>query len=154
MRLSDLLPAEQICVPLRARTKADAIEELLARLPFRDEALRRAARESVAAREAELSTGIGRGVAIPHGKSAAVARHACAFGVAPDGIEYGAVDGLPCRIFFLCVSNPKDAGEHVRVLSQVARVLNDAQARTALEGAKSAADVRRVFADDEAREGL
>ena len=64
------------------------------------------------------------------------------------------MDGLPCRIFFLCISNPKDAGEHVRVLSQVARVLNDTQARAALEGARSAADVRRVFSEDEAREGL
>ena len=154
MRLSDLLPSEQIRVPLRARTKSEAVDELLALLPLADDAQRTEVRASVLARETEMSTGIGRGVAIPHGKTAVVARHACAFGVAPEGIDYGAIDGLPCRIFFLCVSNPRDGGEHVRVLSQVARVLNDARARAALEGAQAADDVRRVFLDDEAREGL
>lgn len=154
MRLSDLLPAAQIRVPLTAQTKDDAIDELLALLPLRDEAQRRAVREAVAAREAELSTGIGRGVAIPHGKTPAVPGHVCAFGVSPDGVDYGAIDGIPCRIFFLCVSPPAQSGEHVRVLSQVARVLNDARSREALEKAASADDVRRVFLEDEAREGL
>jgi mannitol/fructose-specific phosphotransferase system IIA component (Ntr-type) len=154
VKLSTLLPVAQICVPLRAQSKADAIEELLVALAVPEDGRRRAIRDAVLARESELSTGIGRGVAIPHGKTAAVPRHTCAFGVAPAGIDWGAVDGLPCRIVFLCVSNPKDAGEHVRVLSQVARVLNDSRARTALESAAAPEDVRRVFLDDESREGL
>lgn len=158
MKLSSLLPAGQIVVPLSARTKDAVVDELLALLPIADEAQRAAVRESVLSRETELSTGIGRGVAIPHGKTAAVARHACAFGVVPiasgEGIDWTAIDSLPCRIVFLCVSNPKDAGEHVRVLSQVARVLNDSRARAALENAATPDDVRRIFLDDEAREGL
>lgn len=154
MRLSELLPAAQIRVPLLARTKDAAVAELLALLPLRDEEQRRAVSDAVAARELELSTGIGRGVAIPHGKTTAVTRHTCSFGVAPDGIDYGAIDGLPCRIFFVCISNPGHAGEHVRVLSQVARVLNDRRSRDALEQAQTPDDVRRVFLDDEAREGL
>lgn len=153
MRLSNLLPLPQIRVPLAARTKEEAIDELLALLPV-GEPVRRAVRASVLSREAELSTGIGRGVAIPHGKTAEVDRHVCAFGVAADGIDWGAVDDLPCRIVFLCVSNPRDAGEHVRVLSQTARVLNDARARQTLESARAPDDVRRVFLEDEAREGL
>jgi mannitol/fructose-specific phosphotransferase system IIA component (Ntr-type) len=153
MKLSVLLPAAQIRVPLAARTKEAVLDELLAVLPV-EAAQRATVRECVLARERELSTGIGRGVAIPHGKSTTVPRHLCAFGVAEVPVEYGAVDGLPCRIFFLCVSNPKDAGEHVRVLSQVARVLNNSAARAALESAASPEDVRRVFLDDEQREGL
>ncbi|MCE9637897.1 MAG: PTS sugar transporter subunit IIA [Planctomycetes bacterium] len=158
MKLSLLLPAGQIVVPLSARTKDAVVDELLALLPIADEAQRAAVRESVLSRETELSTGIGRGVAIPHGKTAVVARHACAFGVVPvaagEGVDWAAIDSLPCRIVFLCVSNPKDAGEHVRVLSQVARVLNDSRARAALENAATPDDVRRIFIDDEAREGL
>lgn len=170
MRLSELLPSAQIVVPLHARTREGAIDELLATLPVPDDAERAAVRASVLARESERSTGIGRGVAIPHGKTVAVAKHTCAFGVVavdppgpggaagattdPPGVDWAAIDGLPCRIVFLCVSNPKHAGEHVRVLSQVARVLNDARARAALESAHSPDDVRRVFLDDEAREGL
>lgn len=155
MKLSSLLPAGQILVPLSARTKDDAVDELLALLPIADPAQRAAVRESVLARELELSTGIGRGVAVPHGKTTAVARHACAIGVVPgEGIDWAAIDSLPCRIIFLCVSNPKDAGEHVRVLSQFARVLNDSRARDAIENATVPDDVRRIFLDDEAREGL
>lgn len=154
MRLSALLPAAQVRVPMTARTKDEAIAELMGLLPLADAAQRDAVREAVLGRELELSTGIGRGVAIPHGKTTAVPRHVCAFGVAATPVDYGAIDGQPCRIFFLCVSNPKDAGEHVRVLSQVARVLNDARARAALERAATPDDVRRVFLEDEQREGL
>lgn len=154
MKLSALLPAAQISVPLAASSKNEAIEELLALLPLEGEEERRLVRESVLQRELELSTGIGRGVAIPHGKTTVVTRHVCAFGVAREGVDFGAVDGLPCRIFFLCVSHPKHALEHVRVLAQVARVLNNQIARGALEQAVTADDVRAVFLDDEQREGL
>jgi len=139
---------------MTARTKDEAIDELLSLLPLADDATRRTVRESVLARERELSTGIGRGVAIPHGKTPAVPRHVLAFGVAPVPIDFGAVDGAPCRLFLLCVSNPRDAGEHVRVLMQVARVLNNVHARNALETARAPEDVVRVFLDDEHREGL
>ena len=154
MKLSALLPAAQIRVPLVARTKADAIEELLAAVAFESDAVRAAAREAVLAREAEISTGIGRGVAVPHGRAAAVKRHHCAIGVAAAPIDWDAIDAAPCRLVFLCVSADQDAAAHVRVLSQVARVLNNSTTRSALEAAKTAEDVRRVFLEDEEREGL
>ncbi len=154
MKLSTLLPAAQIRVPLTARNKTEAVAELLAVVAFESDAQRAAARDAVLARETELSTGIGRGVAVPHGRTSAVARHHCAFGVAAAPIEWDAVDGKPCRLFFLCVSAETDAVAHVRVLSQVARVLNNSTTRDALESAKSADDVRRVFLEDEEREGL
>ncbi len=154
MKLSALLPAEQIRVPLAARTKAEAIDELLAAVPFESAAQRAAAREAVLAREAEISTGIGRGVAVPHGRTAAVSRHHCAFGVSKAPIAWDAIDGTPCRIFFLCVSAMQDAAAHIRVLSQVARVLNNSATRAGIESATAPDDVRRVFREDEEREGL
>jgi mannitol/fructose-specific phosphotransferase system IIA component (Ntr-type) len=154
MKLSSLLPVAQVRVPLVARTKSDAIAELLAAVAFESDAQRSAARQAVVARESEISTGIGRGVAVPHGRTSAVTRHHCAFGVAAAPIDWDAVDGAPCRLFFLCVSAEQDAVAHVRVLSQVARVLNNSTTRQALESAKSPEDVRRVFLEDEEREGL
>jgi mannitol/fructose-specific phosphotransferase system IIA component (Ntr-type) len=154
LKLSALLPAAQIRVPLAARTKSAAIEELLAAVPFADEAARKSARDAVLAREQEISTGIGRGVAVPHGRTASVRGHHCAFGVAETPIEWDAIDGAPCRLFFLCVSAERDAADHVRVLSQVARVLNNSATRQALEQARTPDDVRRVFLEDEEREGL
>lgn len=154
VKLSALLPPSQIRVPLRATTKAAAIDELLAALPFESEKQRDAARSAVLEREKEISTGIGRGVAVPHGRTAAVDRHYCAFGVATSPVDFEAIDGAPCRIFFLCVSADRDAADHVRLLSQVARVLNDKITRKALEGATTRDEVLRVFLADEAREGL
>ena len=154
VKLSTLLPASQIRVPLTARTKTEAIDELLAAVPFESDTQRRAARDAAIAREAEISTGIGRGVAIPHGRTAAVSGHHCAFGVAASPIDWDAIDGTPCRILFLCVSPEHDAAGHIRVLSQVARVLNNSKTRQAIETARTADDIRRVFLDDEEREGL
>jgi len=154
VKLSALLPIAQIRVPLSARTKAEAIDALLAAVAFEDEGQRAAARAAVLAREAEISTGIGRGVAVPHGRTAAVARHFCAFGVAETPVPWEAIDGAPSRLIFLCVSAEHDAAAHIRVLSQVARVLNNSTTRLALESAKRPEDVRRVFVDDEEREGL
>ena len=149
VKLSDLLPDEQVRVPLKSRTKTKVIEELLDLLPINDAAIRDAARDAVLNREAELTTGIGRGVAIPHGRSAAIPRHMCSFGIAHDPIDFDAIDGKPCRIFFLCVSNPNDTGPHIRVLSQMARVLNTPTARKALVGAADADQVRDVFLQNE-----
>lgn len=154
MKLSALLPATQIRVPLAARTKAAAIDELLAAVAFEDAAQRAQARDAVLARETELSTGIGRGVAVPHGRTAGVTRHFCAFGVAATPLDWQAIDGVACRLVFLCISAEHDAAAHVRVLSQVARVLNNSATRQALESARTPEDVRRVFLDDEEREGL
>ena len=154
VRLSALLPVTQIGVPRAARTKPGVIEARRALPRSRNARARRAAHDAVVRREAELSTGIGRGVAVPHGRTPAVTRHLCAFGVAAAPVDFEAIDGQPCRLFFLCVSAEKDSLEHVRVLSQVARVLNNQTSREALERAAAPEDVRRVFQEDESREGL
>jgi mannitol/fructose-specific phosphotransferase system IIA component (Ntr-type) len=151
VKLSDLLPAAQVLVPIGADEKYAVIDALLAVLPIQSADVRQRVRDAVLTREAELTTGIGGGVAIPHGQCDAIQGHLCAFGVAPAPLDFDAIDGRFCRIFFLCVSNPADVRVHVRVLSQMCRVLNSDSARTALADATSADDVRRVFLDDEAR---
>jgi mannitol/fructose-specific phosphotransferase system IIA component (Ntr-type) len=151
VQLSDLLPPAQIRVPLTATTKQAVIDELLGLLPVDDPEVARQVRAAVVTREQELTTGIGRGVAIPHGQSNQVKGHLCAFGVAAEGVDFASIDGAPCRVFFLCVSHPDDVRVHVRVLSQMCRILNNEQARNDLAGASDAAAVRAVFLADEAR---
>jgi mannitol/fructose-specific phosphotransferase system IIA component (Ntr-type) len=154
MRLSDILTPSQIRISLHARTKKDAIEELVSLLPLPDRERRLEVVKAVLDRESVLSTGIGRGVAVPHGKTAAVPRLMAAVGTVPAGLPFDAVDGEPCRILFLLVSDPDSAGPHVRALAQVARVLNQEKAKKALVAARTAEDVLAVFKDDEKREGL
>jgi PTS system fructose-specific IIA component len=153
VRLSELIPASQVRIGLAARTKREAIEELVGLLPLaagdgREEVVR-----AVLERESVLSTGIGRGVAVPHGKTAAVPRLMAAMAVSPGGLPFDAVDGEPCRVFFLLVSGPDDPGPHVRALAQVARVLNRAACKRALVEARTPEEAIAVFREDERREG-
>jgi mannitol/fructose-specific phosphotransferase system IIA component (Ntr-type) len=154
MRLSELIPPAQVRIGLRAKTKPEVIEELVSLLPLPEGKDRAEVLAAVLDREAVLSTGIGRGVAVPHGKSPAVPRLMAALGVASSGLPFDAVDGQPCNIFFLLVSPPESAGPHVRALAQVARVLNHAAAKRELATARTAEEAVAVFLEDERRERL
>lgn len=149
MRLSELIPSSQIRIGLPAATKREAIEALVALLPIPDPSRRGEVVAAVLEREATLSTGIGRGVAIPHGKTPAVPGLMGAFATIPAGLPFDAVDGLPCRLFLLLVSDPADAGPHMRALAQVARVLNREKAKRDLAAAATPEDVLAVFREDE-----
>lgn len=141
-------------VPLAATTKRGVIEELVAVLglpPGESQPVLRAVLE----REAQESTGIGRGVAIPHGRTSAVKGHLCALGITPGEVEFEAIDGAACRIFFLCVSRPDQPALHVQVLSQMARLLNDDASHAALAGAPSPGAAREVIlAQERKREAV
>jgi len=154
MRLSDLIPPSQVRIGLRAKSKREVIEELVSLLPLPAGNGRADVLAAVLDRESVLSTGIGRGVALPHGKTPAVPRLMGALGTCPEGLDFDAADGQPCLVFLLLVSPPESAGPHVRALAQVARVLNQAGAKKALAGAKTPEEVVAVFREDERRERL
>ena len=154
MRLSELLPPGQIRIGLRARSKKEAIEELVDLLPLPEGNGRADVVRAVLERESVLSTGIGRGVAVPHGKTTSVPCLMAALAIAPEGLAFEAVDGEPCRILFLLVSHPDNSAPHIRALAQVARVLNQDKAKRALAEAKTPEDAVAVFRADEKREGL
>lgn len=98
--------------------------------------------DTVVAREAETGgTGMGSGIAIPHGKSGAVARAGLAFGRHPGGLDFGSEDGTPSDLIFL-IAAPEGADDlHVRVLSRIARKLIHESFRTSLREAASPQDV-------------
>jgi PTS system nitrogen regulatory IIA component len=153
LRLSELIPAAQIRIGLPATTKREVIEALVDLLPVPDPARRREVVAAVLEREATLSTGIGRGVAVPHGRTPAVPRLMAAFGTIPAGLPFDAVDGLPCSLFILLVSDPADSGPHVRALAHVARVLNREAAKRALAAAGSPEEVLAVLLEEDRRGG-
>lgn len=122
--LTELLSAERVRVPLAARTKEAALEELVGILHASGavadpEAVLRAVRQ----REAQLSTGIGGGVAIPHGKADGVGGLTMAAGVSAEPVDFAALDGQPVRLFFLLVGPESAAGAHVKALSRIARLV-------------------------------
>lgn len=150
MLLSELLTPERVRVALEARTKDGVIEELVGVL--RDtgavddaDGVVRAVRQ----REEVLSTGIGSGVAIPHGKSEGVAGLAMAAGVAPSPIDFDALDGQPVSLFFLLVGSDATAGSHVKTLSRIARLVRRDDFRERLASASSAEEFLAVLAEAE-----
>ena len=87
-------------------------------------------------RESLGSTGIGQGVAIPHGKSDCVSRLVAAFGVSRSGVHFDALDGEPVTLFFLLVAPEDSAGPHLKALARISRLLKDKHFRDGLRSAK------------------
>lgn len=142
MMLSELLVPAAISTRLRATTKREAIAELVGLLEdghgieSQGEILDRVMR-----REAMMSTGIGNGVAIPHGKARSVDRMIAACAVAPGGIEFESVDGEPARLFILLVSPENVGAIHVRVLANISRLLKEESVRQEIVDSDSPAEL-------------
>jgi mannitol/fructose-specific phosphotransferase system IIA component (Ntr-type) len=136
--LSELLTIDRIRIPLESRSKDDLLRELVGIVagpgaPDREDVLR-----AVREREAVLSTGIGHGVAIPHGKSSAVADLRMAAGRAVEPVEFDALDGQPVSLFFLLVGPESAAGPHIKALSRISRLVRKDEVRDKLVAARSA----------------
>jgi len=138
MTLSELLTAKAVSANLKARTKRDALVELVDLLEdahgirSQGEILDRVLR-----REAMMSTGIGNGVAIPHGKAKAVDRMLAACAISREGVDFESADGEPAHIFILLVSPETVGASHVKVLANISRVLKEESVRTTLRDAAS-----------------
>jgi PTS system nitrogen regulatory IIA component len=130
--LSELLTPGHVVVPMAATDKAGAIAELARRLAQRSGGDYDDVHRAVVRREQELSTGIGYGVAIPHGRSPTVAELNLVAGVAPVPVPFDALDGQPVRLFFMTVGPEASAGQHVKVLSRIARLIRHDDVRERL----------------------
>lgn len=136
MTLSDLLTPKAVTARLEARTKRDALVELVDLLEDAHE-LRSQGEilDRVLRREGMMSTGIGNGVAIPHGKAKAADRMLAACGISHQGIDFESADGEPAYIFILLVSPETVGASHVKVLANISRVLKEESVRKMLREA-------------------
>ncbi|MBI4342150.1 MAG: PTS sugar transporter subunit IIA [Candidatus Omnitrophica bacterium] len=102
-------------------------------------------------RESLGSTGIGQGVAIPHGKSDGVNRLIAAFGVSRTGVNFDALDGEPVSLFFLLVAPEDSAGPHLKALARISRLLKDKHFRDTLRAAKDEKALVKIIRDEDER---
>jgi mannitol/fructose-specific phosphotransferase system IIA component (Ntr-type) len=148
--LTDLLTIDRIKIPLQATTKDELLRELVALLGDRNgrdqDDILRAVRE----REAVLSTGIGYGVAIPHGKSAVVPELRMAAGRTGGPVDFDALDGRPVSLFFLLVGPESAAGPHIKALSRISRIVRRDDVRERLIAATDRVAFMRALEDAEA----
>ena len=151
MLLTDLLTVERIKIPLQSRSKDEILRELVQVLrdqngyPEGDDILR-----AVRERESVLSTGIGNGVAIPHGKSPVVPDLIMAAGCTAQPVDFDSLDGAPVSLFFLLVGPETAAGPHIKALSRISRLVRRDDARMRLQNAKTSEEFFRALQELEA----
>lgn len=150
MLLTELLSIERIRIPLQSTSKDELLRELVdvcveAHDIEDHEDVLRAVRE----REAVLSTGIGNGVAIPHGKSAAVPGLRMAAGRSLAPVDFDALDGEPVSLFFLLVGPESAAGPHIKALSRISRLVRRDDVRERLIAARDAGEFLEALREAE-----
>jgi mannitol/fructose-specific phosphotransferase system IIA component (Ntr-type) len=136
--LTDLLTIDRIKIPLESRTKDEVLRELVGVVANGGEQSSGELLRAVRERESVLSTGIGNGVAIPHGKSAAIPELRMAAGTVHEPVEFDALDGQPVSLLFLLVGPESAAGPHIKALSRIARLIRNDDTRKKLIAASSA----------------
>lgn len=146
MDIEKLLAPTRVGFDLQAKSKNEVIEELIALLDADGILLSKADfKQAVLKREEHYSTGIGMGIAIPHGKDASVKTPALAFGVSKQGIDYGSMDEQPAHLFFLIAVPNNSDDTHLQVLSYISRKLMHEEVRNKLLSAKSFNDILQAF---------
>ncbi len=150
MMIEDALYDSCVLSDLKGTNKKDVISELVGTLKnaglIEDE---EKAVHVVLEREKLGSTGIGDGVAIPHGKLKEMRDIVCAFGRSKQGIDFDAVDKKPSHIFFLLLAPENSASQHLMMLSRISKLLRDPSFRKGLVETGNAADLyARVIEED------
>jgi mannitol/fructose-specific phosphotransferase system IIA component (Ntr-type) len=150
MKLVDHLTPELIKVPLAAVSKSEAIAELVDLVAAQGLAgAREQLLSAVLRREAQRTTGIGRGFAIPHAKCDVVSRLVIAFGRTERPIDFGAFDGQPVSLIALLASPTQATSEHIQAMARLSRLATQGHVMDGLLKAESAEEVFRIIAENE-----
>jgi PTS system nitrogen regulatory IIA component len=150
MKITTFLKREFIIEELQAVTKEAVLAEMAAVLmpagspDEQDEMVR-----VLMARERLGSTGIGDGIAIPHGKIGGLDDLRIAIGRSNQGVDFNALDGKPAHLFFLLIAPENSSGQHLKVLARISRLLKDNVLRKNLMEAESAAELFKLLVEQD-----
>ena len=150
MNINEALRETCVITDLKGETKEEVLRELVSSLQEMgliddmEEAVK-----VILEREKLGSTGIGDGVAIPHGKMKKLQNVLCAFGRSSKGIAFGAVDGQPVHIFFLLLAPEESTGLHLKMLSRISRIVRDASFRKKLMEEANAPQVYKDIVEED-----
>ena len=148
--LEQMLTKDCICLELKGKTKAEVIDEMVdilysaGKLNDKEEY-----KKAILKREAESSTGLEEGIAVPHAKTSAVKIPSIAFGLSKEGVDYNSLDGEPSKIFFMIAAPANAADTHIEVLSKLTTMLLEDEVREKLLNAKTQQDVLDTLITDE-----
>ncbi len=146
MKLTEILTKGLVLPDLKARNKRAVMEELCQALSQeRPELSPQALMDVLLERERLGSTGIGDGIAIPHGKLPNLSDLLLSFGRSQAGVEFDSLDGKPAHLFFLVVAPENSAGVHLKALARISRLLKSNAVRRELMQAKDAEEIFRII---------
>lgn len=150
MKITDLLSIQGIDMNAYVSSKEEAINHLVDLMDATGNISdKEAYKEGILAREAQSTTGVGEGIAIPHAQVAAVTRPGLAVMVVKDGVDYQSLDGQPARLFFM-IAAPKDGGNvHLETLARLSGMLMDNDFKESLINASSATAFLKLIDDKE-----
>jgi len=150
MRLSEILKPQNVRVSLQAITKTEAISELVDLLAANGELQEKGkVLDSVMEREATRTTGIGSGLAIPHGKCSGVDHLVMAVGRASQPIDFQAIDGKPVTLIWLLISPPDKTGPHITALARISKLMTVDKFRKAMNEAQTSEQVYNLIIEQE-----
>lgn len=151
MRISDILNEHLVLTDLRGNSKDDIINALVDLIGSSPRVLDKdKVRQAIFDREKLMSTGVGNGFAIPHGKTDAVSDIVAAFAITAEPIDFDAMDGKPVRLVFLLVGKDSMVGSHIKLLSRISRLMTKEQFRDRLLTIGTPQEVLETFRSEEA----
>ena len=152
MKIMDILAKEAVLLDLESSGKQAALQELSRSLAVAEPHLEQTGGvEVLLERERLQSTGIGDGVAIPHGKLPGLERLVASFARSRVGVDFDSIDGQKTHLFFLLVVPEQAGGMHLKALARISRFFRDASFRKALEEAETREDVFRAIDEEDAK---
>jgi PTS system nitrogen regulatory IIA component len=152
MKILDIVSPEGVLGNLRAETKEGVLREMAEAAAAGVPSLSAQDLTSILMeRESLGSTGIGDGVAIPHGKVPGIDRLVAVVGRSRPGVQFHSLDGKPTHLFFLVVAPDQSAGMHLKALARISRLLKDPRFRQSLLAARDADEFRRILQEEDDR---
>jgi mannitol/fructose-specific phosphotransferase system IIA component (Ntr-type) len=150
MKVSDLLGSNNVLHNLEAESKEELVREMIASLAgeLGKENTMRAVR-AVLERESIMSTGVGKGLGIPHAKINGIDRNYAVFARLRKPLEYGSIDDQQVELVFLLIGPDGQSSSHIKLLSRISRLMNNDQFRTSVHQAASADEIREIFIREE-----
>ncbi len=149
MKIMDIIDIDLINADLKARNKQEVLGEL-AGMVAKKEGLDISVLIPVLEEREKLgSTGIGEGIAIPHGKLKGLKKLVASFGRSAKGINFDSIDGKPARLFFLLMAPENTAGMHLKALARISRLLKDTKFRERLLDSKTTQEVYRALQEED-----
>ncbi len=150
MKITDILNDKVIVTKLPGTTKTEILNKMIDLAATSDRVLdKEKMRSAILEREKIMSTGVGSGFAIPHGKTDAVQDIVAAFAITEQPIDYQSLDDQPVRIVFLLVGKDNSVGPHIKLLSRISRLMNKEEFRKKLIDAESPSEILQIFKQEE-----